>query len=279
MSKSNTVLFAVGGGEFAESTEVLEEFLGLLKKKSDPQVTVMTVATSEPDSASVKYNNLFRRKGINHVSVIDLSTRDDAFDENALKKIERADALFFTGGDQLNVTSLMGGSPLHNLLHERVEEGGFIIAGTSAGAAMMSNAMIVSGRSDNAPQVGGVEIAPGMDLLRGTIIDTHFTQRGRHGRLLTAIAHYPGDLGIGIDERTALVINNGEFRVIGEGVVTIIDGSRMTHNDLPYRKDRETLGMFGVQIHVLPSGYKFNLKKREPISPSLKKMAGANDEE
>jgi cyanophycinase len=118
-----------------------------------------------------------------------------------------------------------------------------------------------------------------MDLLRGTIIDTHFTQRGRHGRLLTAIAHYPGDIGIGIDERTALVINNGEFHVIGEGVVTVMDGSRMTHNDLPYRKDNETLGLFGVQIHVLPSGYKYNLKKREPISPSLKKMAGANDEE
>ena len=237
MSKSKTVLLAIGGGEFAEATDVLEEFLRLLKKKSDPQVTVMTVATDEPESAAVKYNNLFRRKGIKHVSVIDISTRDDAFDEQALKTIEKTDALFFTGGDQLNVTSLMGGSPLHNLLHERVKEGEFIIAGTSAGAAMMSNAMIVSGSSDSAPQVGGVEIAPGMDLLRGTIIDTHFTQRGRHGRLLTAIAHYPGDLGIGIDERTALVINNGEFRVIGEGVVTVMDGSRMTHNDLPYRKE------------------------------------------
>jgi cyanophycinase len=278
MSKSKTVLLAIGGGEFAEATDVLEEFLRLLKKKSDPQVTVMTVATDEPESAAVKYNNLFRRKGIKHVSVIDISTRDDAFDEQALKTIEKTDALFFTGGDQLNVTSLMGGSPLHNMIHERVKEGEFIIAGTSAGAAMMSNAMIISGRSDNAPQVGGVEIAPGMDLLRGTIIDTHFTQRGRHGRLLTAIAHYPGDLGIGIDERTAIMINNGEFHVLGEGVVTIIDGSRMHHNDLPYRKDRETLGLFGVEVHVLPKGYKYNLKKREPISPSLRKMAGANDE-
>lgn len=212
MSKSQTVLFAVGGGEFAEATEVLNKFLGLLKEKSDPQITVMTVATSEPESAAVKYNNLFRRCGINHVSAIDISQRDDAFDEKGLKKIEQSDALFFTGGDQLNVTSLMGGSPLHNLLHERIMDG-FIVAGTSAGAAMMSNSMIISGSSDNAPRVGGVEIAPGMDLVRGTIIDTHFTQRGRHGRLLTAIAHYPQNLGIGIDERTAIVINNGDFSV------------------------------------------------------------------
>src|SRR5687767_6437730 len=105
MGKSNTVLFAIGGGEFAEATEVLDKFLELLKNKRDPQITVMTVATSEPESAAVKYNNLFRRCGIKHVSVIDVSTRDDAFDEKGLKKIEQADALFFTGGDQLNVTS------------------------------------------------------------------------------------------------------------------------------------------------------------------------------
>jgi cyanophycinase len=278
MNRSKSVLFAIGGGEFAEAKDVLEEFLELVKKKRDPQITVMTVATSESESAAAKYNNLFRRHGIKHVHVIDISQRDDAFDESSLKSIETADALFFTGGDQLNVTSLMGGSPLHNLLYRRIEDG-FIVAGTSAGAAMMSNSMIISGNSDGAPKVGGVEIAPGMDLLSGTIIDTHFSQRGRHGRLLTAIAHYPQDLGIGIDERTAIVINNGTFRVIGEGVVTIMDGSGMKHNDLPYRKDKENLGLFGVNVHVLPVGYKYDLKKREPIRPELGKMAGANDEE
>src|SRR5215213_494572 len=278
MSKSHTVLLAIGGGEFAEATDVLQEFIELLKDKSDPQLTVMTVATNEPESAAVKYNNLFRRCGIKHVSVVDVSVRDDAFSERALKTIEKTDALFFTGGDQLNITSLMGGSPLSNLIYERVKEGEFVIAGTSAGAAMMSHSMIISGNSGSAPQVGGVEIAPGMDLFRGTIIDTHFTQRGRHGRLLTAVAHNPQDLGIGLDERTAIMINNGEFKVLGEGVVTIMDGSRMKHNDLPYRKERETLGLFGVEVHVLPAGYKFDLKKREPISPSLRKMAGTNDE-
>lgn len=277
MSKSDTSLIAIGGGNIAEASDVLDEFLGLLKDKADPHLTVMTVATNEPKSAAGKYDSLFRKRGINHISIIDISQRNDSFSEAELKKIDKADALFFTGGDQLNVTSLIGGSPLHNLIHEKIKDG-FIVAGTSAGATMMSNSMIVTGRSDSAPEVGGVEIAPGMDLVSGTIIDTHFSQRGRHGRLLTAIAHYPQILGIGIDEQTAIIIKGNEFRVIGNGVVTIMDGSQMKHNNLPYRKDKQTVGLFGVDVHVLPAGYKYNIKKREPIAPTMKKMAGANDE-
>jgi cyanophycinase len=117
-----------------------------------------------------------------------------------------------------------------------------------------------------------------MDMLSSTIIDTHFSERGRHGRLLTAIAHYPQDLGIGIDEGTAIFVKGGEFKVVGRGVVTIMDGSQIKHNNLPYRKERDTVGLFGVDIHVLPAGYKYNFKKREPISPALGKMAGVNDE-
>ncbi len=272
-------MIAIGGGELEEATDVLEKFLDLTKKASDPRLVVLTIATNEPDDAADKYNRLFRKNGIDHVSVVDVSQRDDAFKEASLKKIREADALFFTGGDQLNITSLLGGSKLHNEIYDRIKDG-IVVAGTSAGAAMMFNSMIVSGRSDTSPKVGGVTIAPGMDLLSSTIIDTHFSERGRHGRLLTAIAHYPQDLGIGIDERTAIVIYRGEFKVLGEGVVTIMDGSQMKHNNLPYRKDDETVGLFGVDIHVLPAGYKYDLKKREPASPKLRgKMAGANDSE
>jgi cyanophycinase len=233
----------------------------------------MTIATNEPETAGKKYDSLFRSRGINHVSIVDVSERGDSFSEAALKRIDKADALFFTGGNQLNVTSLLGGTPLHNLIHEKVEDG-FIIAGTSAGATMMSNSMIVSGRSDDAPKVGCVEIAAGMDLVSETIIDTHFSQRGRHGRLLTAIAHYPQDLGIGIDEQTAIVVRGNEFRVIGEGVVTVMDGSRMKHSNLAYRDQGEPLGLFDVCTHILPNGYKYDLKKREPISPALTKLVG-----
>lgn len=278
MSNGTTTLIAIGGGELDEAKDVLEHFVKLVKKERDARLVVLTIATSEPDSAGEKYNYLFRKNGIKHVSIIDVSQRDDSFKEANLKKVREADALFFTGGDQLNITSLLGGSLLHNLIHERIKAGGITVAGTSAGAAMMSNSMIKSGRSDTAPKVGGVEIAPGMDLLSSTIIDTHFSERGRHGRLLTAIAHYPQDLGIGIDERTAIVVKGNQFKVLGEGVVTIMDGSQMRHNNLPYRRNRETVGLFGVDIHILPAGYKYDLKKRESISPALGKMAGAHDE-
>lgn len=268
-------MIAVGGGEMKNSVEVLEQITRHLNGRPDGRLAVMTVATSDSEGAASKYNSLFRGLGIKHVDVIDVSRREDAFAEASLKKIDSADAIFFTGGDQLNITSLMGGSPLHNRLYERFQEG-VLIVGTSAGAAMMSSSMIISGKSDAPPRVGAVEIAPGMDLIKDTIIDSHFSQRGRHGRLLTAIAHYPQALGIGIDERTAIMMQNGEFKVIGEGTVTVMDGSRMRHTDLPYREDGETVGMFGVTVHVLPSGYSFHLKDRSPIAPELKKFAGNN---
>ena len=275
MPDKKTILIAIGGGEMAEGRQILDEILDYLQRKRDPRLVVMTVATNESEEASVKYNGLFRRLGIKHVDVVDVSQREDSFAENSIRKIKSADALFFTGGDQLNITSLLGGTPLHNLIHERYKEG-ILIAGTSAGAAMMSSSMIISGHSDSPPKVSGVTIAPGMDMIHGTIIDTHFSQRGRHGRLLTAIAHYPQVLGLGIDERTAMVFRDGEFKVIGEGVVTAFDGRNMHYSDLPYRKEDETVGMFGVDVHVLPAGYKYNMKVREPVAPKLTKMAGVD---
>lgn len=277
MAKGSSKLIAVGGGEMREATEVLDQLKRYLSGRSDPRITVMTVATSDAEGAASKYNSLFRSLGIKHVDVVDVSQREDAFAKASLKKIDAADAIFFTGGDQLNITSLMGGTPLHNRIYERLQEGVLII-GTSAGAAMMSSSMIVSGKSDSPPAVGGVEIAPGMDMIPDTIIDSHFSQRGRHGRLLTAIAHYPQVLGIGIDERTAIMTQNGKFTVIGEGTVTVMDGSQMRHTDLPYRKDDENVGMFGVTVHVLPAGYSFDVKERRPIAPKLKKLVGVEDE-
>ena len=137
--------------------------------------------------------------------------------------------------------------------------------------------MIISGQSDEPPRVGAVEIAPGMDFVGEVIIDTHFSQRGRHGRLLTAIAHYPQLLGLGIDERTAAVFRNGGFKVVGEGSVTVVDGGDMRYSDLPYRKEDDTVGMFGVRVHVLPTGYSFHLGDRRPTAPAMKKMAGSDD--
>lgn len=270
-------LIAVGGGEVKESPGVLDSITNHFRKRRGGRMAVMTVATSEPESAAAKYRNLFRKAEVEHVDVVAVSERGDAFKPRSIKVVEDCDAMFFTGGDQLNITSLMGGSPLHQVLRERYEEG-VLIAGTSAGAAMMSTSMIISGASDAAPRMGAVEIAPGMDLIDGTIIDTHFSQRGRHGRLLTAVAHFPQLLGLGIDERTAAIFNDGGFEVIGEGVVTVVDGTKINHTDLPHRHTDEPVGMFGVVVHVLPPGYKFNIEERRPYAPEMKKMAGVEDD-
>ena len=195
-----------------------------------------------------------------------MSAREDAGAPEALEKIGQATALYFTGGDQLHITALMGGTEMQKLIHERHAKG-LVIGGTSAGAAMMSNSMIVGGGGEENPRFEAVRIGPGMDLLVGAMIDTHFSQRGRHGRLLTAVAHYPQDLGLGIDENTALVVNKTEFEVIGEGAVTVIDAGAMSYTNLPYAEECGGLALYGVTIHVLPAGYKFDLANRTPIVP------------
>jgi cyanophycinase len=166
---------------------------------------------------------------------------------------------------------LTGGTPLQELILDKFNKG-MTIGGTSAGAMMMSSSTLLSGASDNAPKLGSIEVAPGMELLERSIIDTHFSQRGRHGRLLSSVAHNPQVLGIGIDERTAMVVIGNEFEVIGEGAVTVVCAKNSMHTNLPYIKTEETIGIFGVNFHVLPEGYKYDLATREPIVPDIKKM-------
>lgn len=272
-------LFAIGGGEIREGdAPLLKEFVRLARG-ARARVVVMTVATDDPAAAAREYRAAFRRLGLDDVKVVDVSTRADAADEEALKAIEEATGLFFTGGDQLHITSLLGGTEMQRLIHRRYERG-LVVGGTSAGAAMMSNSMIIGGSADDNPKLGGVEIGPGMDLLIGAMIDTHFSQRGRYGRLLTAVAHYPQDLGIGIDERTAMVVNQTEFEVMGEGCVVVIDAGAMTYTSLPYAEEEKNLSLFGVKVHVLSAGHRFDLARREPVVDEERKAkrAGANSE-
>ena len=131
---------------------------------------------------------------------------------------------------------------------------------------MMSSCMIVEGRNDEPPKAECLNMGPGLDLIASTIIDTHFSQRGRHGRLLTAIAHYPQYIGLGIDPLTAIEVYNGGFKVLGSGSVTIIDAARMSFTDLAYKKRSEPFGMFDVTVHVLPREYTYDLKSRQPAA-------------
>lgn len=278
LTEARGKLFAVGGAEEKEGVcTVLKEFVRLAKGPK-ARLVVMTVATDEPDKSGREYVGAFKGLGVDEVSWVDVSDRAEAADERALEAIRKATGLYFTGGDQLHVTSLLGGTEMQQLIHRRYERG-LIVGGTSAGAAMMSNSMIIGGRSDDSPRMEGVELAPGMDLIVGAIIDTHFSQRGRHGRLLTAVAHYPQDLGVGIDEDTAAVINGTELAVVGGGSVTVIDGGGMTFTTLPYVEKGDGLTLHDVRVHVLSAGAKFDLANRRPVADDARAKENRSSDE
>lgn len=269
------ILIAVGGGESSnitdDSLKIVKMFLELSGGSGKARIVVMTVATDDPEDAEARYREVFGRLKFTNFEFLKIADRSESYDESTLKKIDDATGLYFTGGSQLHVTALTGGTPLHQLILDKFKKG-LTIGGTSAGAMMMSSSTLLSGASDEAPKLGAVEVAPGMDLLDRTIIDTHFSQRGRHGRLLSSVAHNPQVLGIGIDERTAIVVKGDEFEVIGEGAVTVVCAKNSMHTNLPYIKTDDTIGIFGVEFHVLPEGYKYDLAKREPVEPDIKKM-------
>jgi cyanophycinase len=280
LSEARGKLIAIGGGDIREGdAPLLKEFVKLARGPK-ARIVVMTVATDDPAAAAHEYRAAFNRLGLDDVKTVDVSSRADTLKPEALEAIEQATGLFFTGGDQLHITSLVGGTEMQALIHRRYERG-LVIGGTSAGAAMMSNSMILGGPADESPKVGCVEIGPGMDLVIGAMIDTHFSQRGRYGRLLTAVAHYPQDLGIGLDEKTAMVVNRNEFEVKGEGSVIVIDAGAMTYTSLPYTEKGDGLSLYGVRVHVLSAGARFDLSKREPIvekdDQAPKKKGKAND--
>ncbi|HEY6189148.1 MAG TPA: cyanophycinase [Pyrinomonadaceae bacterium] len=264
LAKPRGLLFIIGGGEDKDGDcTILREFVRLAGDDR-ARIVVMTAATDEPVAAGAEYVRVFTRLGAKRVDVVDVSTRQDASDEESLAVLEQATGIFFTGGDQLHVTSLIGGSEMDMLLHELYKKG-VVIAGTSAGAAMMSGSMFVRGPAEENPRLENLQLGPGAEFLMGAVIDTHFSQRGRHGRLISAVAHYPHALGVGIDEDTALVAKDGIFEVIGRGAVTIIDAGELTYTNVPDLKEDEGLALYNIKLHVLTAGHRYNMHERQPI--------------
>lgn len=264
LSESRGKLVAIGGAEDREGDcVILREFVRLAKGEK-ARVVVMTVATDHPEESGAEYRKVFKRLGAGDVKVVDVSRREDTKSEKAMKTLQEATAVFFTGGDQLHITALLGGTEMDKLIKQRHDKG-LVLGGTSAGAAMMSNSMLLGGDSECNPRSGSVEIGPGMDFIVGAVIDTHFSQRGRHGRLLTATAHYPQDLGLGIDEDTAMVVTGDEFEVIGSGAVTVVDAGAITHTNLADVKGGEGIELHDICVHVLPAGAHYSLTQRKPL--------------
>jgi cyanophycinase len=257
-------LVIIGGAEDKSGDcKVLREFVRCAGG-TKARIAVLTAATSLPGEVGEDYMHIFERLGVEDVRVVDTERRDDAERPENLEIIEKATGVFFTGGDQARIIEYIKGTKLDELLHQRHAQG-MVVGGTSAGAAMMPDVMIIEGDSETNPRADVVEMGPGMSFLPGIIIDQHFAQRGRLGRLIAALVQQPADLGFGIDEDTAIIVNGDEVRVVGRGSVTIVDESGATYNNLDEVLKDEPMAVCGVKLHVLPHGFRFNLKTRRPV--------------
>lgn len=264
MHKCEGYLIIIGGAEDKNGESVIlkqaRQMLG-----EDDILTVLTTATEKPEEVGANYYEVFRRLGIKKIQILDISTRDDAEDENNCEAIRNSQCIFMTGGDQLRITSILGGTAAYAELKHCYNRGG-IIMGTSAGASVMSSTMVVQGRDNQPARKCTLKMAPGLGLISGVIIDQHFDQRGRFGRLLCGIAENPDVLGIGIDEDTAVKLYpDMHFEIIGSNAVTVIDGKTIQSSNVSELNPDEILAIMGVTVHALPQGYGFNLNNRKVL--------------
>lgn len=255
-------LIIIGGAEDKEgSKSILKEVCSKIDKVKD-RLLIATVASNEPEATGIKYTNVFKNLGVRNIDVLNIKQREET---TLQKNIDIVESASLIGGDQLRITSLLGGTQILKSIKTKLSQGCTIV-GTSAGASVMSDTMIVTGPSDEPPQKCTLKMAPGLGFIRGVIIDQHFQQRGRIGRLLVGISENPETLGIGLDEDTSIVVKeNGEINVIGSGAVYVIDGSSITSTNVSEQKPDEILSIFGVTMHILKNGNMFNLNNRRPI--------------
>ena len=280
MNNPKGKLIIIGGsvdrGSFSESRDDLKRNLmffekGILKKitteslkKNLSKIEIITTASNIPEEVGEEYINAFAQLDVMNVSVLNIKTREEANAPENIERLKIADVVVFTGGDQLRLTSIFGGTAFHHLLLEKYQNEEFIISGTSAGAAASSNNMIYQGSSHEALLKGEVKITGGLGFINNVIIDTHFVQRGRIGRLLYACASNPINLGIGLGEDTGLLIVNGNnMEAIGSGLVMLVDGTHMKDTNITDVEIGEPVSIENLIVHVMSLGDYYDLKLKK----------------
>jgi cyanophycinase len=248
----------IGGAENKENDRrILERFVRVSGGR-DADIVVIPTA-SRVHETGARYEQVFSEIGAQRVTVMDFDTRRDCHEPGRLERLLQASGIFFTGGNQLRLTTLLGGTPVAKLIRTRNAHG-VTVGGTSAGASILSEHMIAAGEEGSSLVAGGVRLAPGLGLTNRVIIDQHFRQRDRLGRLLTALAYNPFAVGIGLDEDTAAFISPDEtVEVEGSGGVTIVDGADVTHSSIDKVGDGQPVCMLGLRLHILVAGATFNL--------------------
>jgi cyanophycinase len=259
----------IGGAEEREpGGEILERFVALAGGDK-ARIAVIPTASTEAQESGERYVKLFGKMGAAHADWLRVATRDDANADAPLELLTQATGIFVTGGDQARLIELLTGTRAMECIRERNAEG-VVVAGTSAGASIVAGHALVGGSgvvpsSDAAARKGMVELSAGWGLLQDLIIDQHFSQRGRLGRLLSAFAANPGLLGIGLDEDTAALIDrDGILETLGSGMVTVVDGRSAT-SDYFERQPGEVLTVVRSSLHLLGPGRRFDLNTRQPL--------------
>jgi len=262
-------LVVIGGAEEKDGGEmdILKRVVELAGGDK-ARIIVCSSPAGEAEEVFETYRKVFQELGVAEVIAAVIEERNEADVPEMLEAMQRATAVFFTGGDQLKLVALIAGTHFAEGMRDRLFHDGLIVAGTSAGAAAMSSVMLIGGSNEGSVRRADVSLAPGLGLWRDTVVDTHFNQRGRVSRLMTVFAHNPQILGIGIDENTSVEVELGErFTVLGEAAVMVFNG-HVTHSSAPKASDEDVLALTDALVHVLPKGYGFDLQTHRPILPN-----------
>lgn len=268
---------AINTGSFAETEFGLAQNMnfferGILKKITTESIKgtssrfeIITTASLVPDKVGEEYIKAFAQLDVHDLGVLNVVSREDANKPENVTRIEAADVIVFTGGDQLRLSSIFGGTAIHRALLHKYQHTAFVIAGTSAGAAASSKNMIYQGSSKDALLKGEVKITGGLGFIDDVIVDTHFVQRGRIGRLLYAVASNPGILGIGLGEDTGLYIHEDTMEAIGSGMVILVDGRSMADTNLTDVEMGQPVSIKNMVVHVMCDGDTYNLMDHQLV--------------
>ena len=261
-------LIAIGGNEDRENDLVVLKRVVQEVRKTDYKVGVITTASETPEERGEDYRQVFTTLAASEIEILHIKDRAQANNATMAKTLEDADLIFLVGGDQLRLTTIIGGSLIFEAIRNRLEMGA-IIAGTSAGAAVFSDTMIYDGKSEEGLIKGSVLTTSGFGFVENVVFDTHFNARGRIGRLVQIITMNPACIGVGIGEDSGVLLKgDGILEVIGLGTVVIIDGSDIAHSNVMNIEPGGAIAVENVRIHSLVNGYGYHFKERKFLLPS-----------
>jgi cyanophycinase len=250
-----------GAEEKIDNPEILAKFVALSGGK-DAVITVIPTASQLDDTGS-RYQKIFEEIGVKKTYSLPINERSDAQNPDYVKTLEKSTGIFVTGGNQLRLTTILGGTPIAKTIRQ-LNAQGVNYAGTSAGAAIVSQHMITGGSTGIVPTEGGVNLAPGLGLINTIVVDQHFNERNRLARLLSAVSYNPFLVGVGLDEDTAAFIDhNNVFTVVGSGAITLVDPSNIEHSSMAEANTGDALTLLNLKVHILASGARYDIGERK----------------